>query len=217
MKKQIFCFIMFSVLSAIPSGNLNASETDTAICTYSTWVWNTRTKRSEGHKEVRKPHSELTPEEKDLNSNCTVCEEDQITIDLDGVPRFQVCKYYAEEIRKVIEKIKSSNFPVTSIIGYRVGKSKGEVDKNGLRNQFSHHSFGIAIDINAEKNGLYDNCYEYGNNCRLLRGGPWRPGQPGTITIDSDVYKAFKAIGWKWGGELVGQQKDFMHFSLTGE
>ena len=43
------------------------------------------------------------------------------------------------------------------------------------------------------------------------------PEQPGAITLESVVYEAFRNIGWKWGGELAGRQKDFMHFSLSGD
>lgn len=206
-----------SFIGSVRVGHLQASEIKTGMCTYSTWVWNTRTKQSEGHKRVTKLYSELAPEEKDPNSECTVCEEDQVTINVDGIPSFLVCKYYVDDIQRVMIKVKDSGFPISSVIGYRVGKSKGDVDKNGLRTQFSYHSFGTAVDINAEINGLYENCFEFGKNCRLLRGGHWRPGQPGTITTDSIVYQAFKEIGWKWGGELIGQQKDFMHFSRTGD
>lgn len=37
------------------------------------------------------------------------------------------------------------------------------------------------------------------------------------IPTDSETYSAFKEIGWKWAGELMGQKKDFMHFSRTGD
>jgi len=186
-------------------------------CTYSTWEWNTLTKRSENHKRVSKSYADLEPQEKDPHSDCTVCEEDQVLVEIQSVPSFRVCKNYADDVKSTVRKIIDSGFPVTSVISHRVGRTKGPVDKNGVRTQFSNHSFGTAIDINAEKNGLYTRCYEFGKDCQLLRGGPWKPGQPGTVTKDSIVYQAFKEIGWKWGGELKGQQKDFMHFSLSGD
>ena len=186
-------------------------------CTYSTWAWNTLKKRSENHRTIVKSYAELGAEEKDPNSACTVCEEDQTAITMQGVPQFIVCKYYADDVKKAVRKIVDAGFPVSSIISYRVGMSKGTVDKKGMRTQFSNHSFGTAIDINAENNGLYTNCYEVGKKCQLLRGGIWKPGQPGTITKDSIAYKAFTEIGWHWAGELQGRQKDFMHFSLSGD
>ncbi len=186
-------------------------------CTYSTWVWNTRTKRSEGHRKVAKPYSDLVPVEKDPHSECTVCEEDQGTLTLPGLSPFQICKHYTEVVRQTLEKIQTSGFPIQSVSAYRPGLTKGPVDPRGRRTQFSNHSFGTAIDINSEINGLYTNCYEFNPQCRLLRGGPWRPGRPGTVTQDSIAYRAFREAGWKWGGELVGRQKDFMHFSLSGD
>jgi hypothetical protein len=95
-------------------------------------------------------------------------------------------------------------------------KSRGAADGNGNRIGFSNHSFGTAIDINPEQNGLYDNCITFGPQCRLLRGGEWRPGTPGTLDKNGDIVTLFKQAGFQWGGEIVGKQKDFMHFSLTG-
>nr|WP_284327472.1 M15 family metallopeptidase [Demequina litorisediminis] len=31
----------------------------------------------------------------------------------------------------------------------------------------------------------------------------------------SEVYSAFTAIGWKWGGHWTGRE-DWMHFSVNG-
>jgi hypothetical protein len=186
-------------------------------CSYSTWVWDTRTKQSVNHQRVTKPYSQLTAEEKDPHSRCTVCEEDQEEIPVTGLAPIRVCKDYAGAVRQVMNTLMVAGFPIRTIEAYRVGRSKGVADKNGLRTQFSNHSFGTAVDINPELNGLYTDCIAFGPGCHVLRGGPWNPAQPGTITKDSPVYRAFTQIGWKWGGELVGRQKDFMHFSLVGD
>ena len=138
-------------------------------------------------------------------------------IEIQGIPSFKVCKEQAGNVRKAIQMVVDELFSIVSVISHRVGKTKGAVDNNGLRTQFSNHSFDTAIDINAEKNGLYTNCFDFGKDCQLIRGGPWEPGKLGTVTKDSPVYQAFKEIGWKWGGELKGRQKDFMHFSLSGD
>ncbi len=186
-------------------------------CSYSTWDWNTQSKRSENHRRISKPYSQITPNERDPNSNCTVCEEDQVSLEIPGVPAFLVCKFYSSDVKEALHKIATSGFPLTSVISYRVGKTKGTVDSQGIRTQFSNHSFGTAIDINAEINGLYTNCFEFGPDCQLLRGGSWLPRRPGTVTPTSIAYQAFHEMGWKWGGELKGRQKDFMHFSLSGD
>jgi hypothetical protein len=68
-----------------------------------------------------------------------------------------------------------------------------------------------------QKNGLYTNCVNFNSQCRLSRGGAWRESENGTINPASQVYKEMALIHWKWGGELKATQKDFMHFSLSGD
>lgn len=152
----------------------------------------------------------------DPSSKCTVCEEDQQKIEITGIPSFQVCRHYGDKIIKALKRVQKSGWKFQSVIGYRVGRSRGPVDKNGLRTQFSNHSFGTAIDFNAENNGLYTNCFQFGPRCQLLRGGLWDPQNPLSITKGSTLYQSMVGIGFKWGGEIQGRQKDFMHFSLTG-
>ncbi len=185
-------------------------------CRYLTWEWNTITRKSVNHRWVKKPYSALTPEERDADSPCTVCMADQTLLRLEGVPPFRVCRHVADKVRSALEEIIAAGFPVHTIIGYRVGRTRGGPDANGLRTRFSNHSYGTAIDINAERNGMYSNCVRFGPGCRLIRGGRWRPTAPGTITAGSIVVAAFRAMGWKWGGAIAGTQKDFMHFSFTG-
>ena len=97
-----------------------------------------------------------------------------------------------------------------------MGRTRGKPDAKGLRTHFSNHSFGTAIDLNAGLNGMYSNCEEFGEACRLIRGGLWLPHIPGTLTADSIAVRALQAIGWKLGGQIAGRQKDFMHFSPSG-
>lgn len=207
-----FCSALLILAAAATATDSVAQE-----CRYRTWEWNTLGQRAENHREVRKPMAELTAEERDSQSPCTVCESDQVWVRKEGLPPFRICRHYRQAIEEALAAVVDAGFPVVSITGYRVGRSKGAPDENGLRTRFSHHSFGTAIDINADRNGLYTDCVEFDGNCRLLRGGPWFPEQPGAITLESVVYEAFRNIGWKWGGELAGRQKDFMHFSLAGD
>jgi len=185
-------------------------------CTYRTWEWDTRARKSVGSREVRKLRRELTREERGETEGCTVCEEDQIEIGIEGVPPFRVCKALAPAVTRALERARAAGFPMMSAVGYRVGKSKGPVDAAGIRTEFSNHSYGTALDINSDRNGLYDECAEFGPGCRLIRGGEYRPPSPGAITRDSSIYSALVAEGFRWGGEMRAKQKDFMHFSLTG-
>lgn len=211
-------WLLLGISSAFFLYSHNATARPTpSTCSYSTWVWDTRSKQSVNHQRVTKPYSQVTAEEKDPHSQCTVCEEDQEAIPVTGLAPIYICKDYAPAVRQVMNSLMVAGFPIRTIEGYRVGRSKGPADAKGLRTQFSNHSFGTAIDINPEVNGLYTDCLTFGPGCHVLRGGTWRPGQPGSITKDSVVYHAFLQVGWKWGGELVGRQKDFMHFSLVGD
>ncbi len=185
-------------------------------CSYNTWTWNTFEKRSEKHRRVIKSYDEITDIEIDKSSGCTVCEEDQVWIKLNGLTKVRVCQIYKKPIEEVLKNIIASGFPIIEITAYRVGKSKGPLDEHGYRTLFSNHSFGTAIDINRSRNGLYKNCLTFGSHCKLALGGTWDPSQLGSITNDSIVVKSFNLINWNWGGQIKGRQKDFMHFSPSG-
>lgn len=191
-------------------------STPPQTCTYETFSWNVKLKKSVDHTTVTHPYSELTPAEIDADSGCTVCEEDQELIDLPPVPPFKMCRKFAPSVRATITKLIAAGEPIEQVKGYLVGKTRGTIDAQNNRTGFSNHSFGIALDINPHKNGLYDRCVKFGKSCRLIRGGPWRPGTPGTLTADGLVVQSMKAAGFRWGGEIAGNQKDFMHFSPTG-
>jgi len=185
-------------------------------CTYETWDWDSIQKKSVNHRKITKAKSELSVEERGQYPGCSVCEEDQVEIHSAGLPVFKICKEFQEKLTRSVKQAQTDGFPILSIVGYRVGKSKGPLNSSGQRTQFSNHSFGTAIDFNSEKNGLYDFCTQFGPGCKLLRGGEYRTEAPGSITKESPIYKAMIAEGLKWGGEIQGKQKDFMHFSLNG-
>lgn len=186
-------------------------------CTYSTWAWSPEEGRAVDHAEIIKPRSELAAEERHPDLPCTICAEDHRIIALSNGAEVTVCKAVADDLEVALNAALRAEFPINEIVGYRVGRTKGVLDESGRRTQYSHHSFGLAIDINSSVNGLYENCAQFSPRCRLLRGGEWRPGAPGAITPETPVYGAITAMGWRWGGELPGRQKDFMHFSPMGD
>jgi hypothetical protein len=186
-------------------------------CSYNTWRWNVQSKQTTEQERVVHPYDELVTEERDAASECTVCEEDQEKISVDGLPEFYVCKFIAPQVRRAFAEFQRLGAPIKSVVAYRVGRSRGKVDANGNRSEFSNHSFGLALDINAEHNGLYNQCPTFGLQCVLSRGGKWEPGiDPYSISGTGEIVRILKANGFKWGGEIAGQQKDFMHFSPTG-
>jgi hypothetical protein len=195
---------------------LSGGKAHASLCTYETWDWDSIHKKSVNHKKISKPVTELTEEERGQIAGCSVCEEDQEEVRLHSLPPFKVCKKFRDRIVRAVNQAVSVRFPVHTIVGYRVGKSKGPLNSLGQRTQFSNHSFGTAIDINSELNGLYDFCFRFGPQCKLIRGGEYRKEVFGAISKSSSLYKAMIAEGFKWGGEIDGKQKDFMHFSLSG-
>ena len=136
-----------------------------------------------------------------------------------------MCWVYADSLRRALQTIADSGeFDVTEITAYRPGRTRGRI-VDGLRTEWSNHSFGTAIDINANRNGLYRSCNvevvtpDSIESCRLGIGGEWDPeSRPReTITSTGVVYRAMTTIvGWRWGGEIEGRTKDMMHFSITG-
>ncbi len=186
------------------------------VCTYTTYKWNVNDRRAVGLHKVVKPYGELSAAEKDAQTGCTVCEEDQVELHFPGLRPFKVCKRLAPRVEKILAELQKRNAPVRDVVGYRVGMTRGNPDKDGNRTGFSNHSYGVALDVNTDQNGLYENCVKFSPACRLRKGGPWNPSQPLSLTPDSAIVLMFKENGFKWGGEIAGQQKDFMHFSPTG-
>jgi hypothetical protein len=191
---------------------IEASE----LCTYSTWSWNVNQKRVVNNEKISKPKSKLSPEEIGTIPGCSVCEEDQREIRLPGLAPFKVCQIFHARMNMALHKALSQGFPIFSVSAYRVGKSKGALNAQGERTEFSNHSYGTAIDINSELNGLYDQCEKFAPTCRLIRGGQYNENARGAINNKSSIYFSMREIGLKWGGEIAGRQKDFMHFSTTG-
>jgi hypothetical protein len=77
---------------------------------------------------------------------------------------------------------------------------------------WSNHAYGLAIDINPVENP-YIGCgmtrdptsLRYVDRSRLRRG-----------MVTPAVVRAFRSIGWGWGGDWTGDTKDYMHFSVNG-
>lgn len=187
------------------------------LCHYDTWDWSVKENRSVNHRNVVKNYSDLTKEELGPIAGCSLCEEDQVLISIPQIPKFKVCHKIKGQIEKIILEAQKEGFPFYSIVGYRVGKSLGKKNEQGLRTQFSTHSYGLAIDFNSKINGMYNSCPQFSSKCQLIHGGNYLPEKNGALTSQSTLYKELTRLGFKWGGEQVGNQKDFMHFSKEKE
>ena len=77
---------------------------------------------------------------------------------------------------------------------------------------WSQHAFGLAVDLNPIENP-YTGCgrtrepssLPYLNRSKVRRG-----------MVTPAVVRAFRSIGWGWGGSWPGSTKDYMHFSSSG-
>jgi hypothetical protein len=78
--------------------------------------------------------------------------------------------------------------------------------------RWSNHAFGHAVDLNPIENP-YVGCGRvhdrasapYVDRSRLRKG-----------MVPPAVVRAFRAIGWGWGGDWTRGTKDYMHFSTNG-
>lgn len=79
---------------------------------------------------------------------------------------------------------------------------------------WSQHAYGLAIDVNP-----FQNPYLAGRTLLPELAGSYTdraPGRPGMNTPTSLPVRAFRSVGWGWGG-TYSAKKDWMHFSSTGK
>jgi hypothetical protein len=82
----------------------------------------------------------------------------------------------------------------------------------GGTGNWSNHAYGLAVDLNPIENPYV--------GCGATRTRASRPYldrsrlRPGMVT--PAVVRAFRSIGWGWGGSWPGNTKDYMHFSVNG-
>lgn len=202
-----------SLLALFCYSSASASEP----CTYSDWRWDAAAGKAVDFKTVTTTKDQLGDEQIHPELPCSICREDMVPVQVGELEPVLMCRVVAGAVEDAISRAMDQGFPINSLTGYRVGRTKGPVDRQGRRTQYSHHSFGLAIDINADDNGLYDRCIQFSPACRLRRGGSWNPANPAAVTPNTPLYKSMKSMGFKWGGDLRGRQKDFMHFSLSGD
>lgn len=208
-KSVLFIFVLLTM------SDVAHAETP-QTCTYVNSNWNVQQKRVVNIRTVSHSYAELTSEEVEPDSGCTVCLEDQMLLKVRNIRPFYVCKKISGLLRAKLEYLLDRGEPVLEVVAYRPGRTKNPLDHFGNRTGFSNHAFGSAVDINRSNNGLYDNCIQFGPNCRLIQGGAWIVNSRGALSSESPIVISMKEAGFKWGGEIAGKQKDFMHFSLSG-
>ncbi|MFA5224842.1 MAG: M15 family metallopeptidase [Candidatus Omnitrophota bacterium] len=128
------------------------------------------------------------------------------------------------DIRQVFQVALEDKFPINSVIPISHDRfhKNGEWNSDGqsmLANntsafnyrkvtggkKLSMHSYGFAVDINPLQNPYIK------GEIILPAGAIYDPAEPGTLTRDCPVVKAFISLGWTWGGDWRSL-KDYQHF-----
>lgn len=131
----------------------------------------------------------------------------------------------AEEVVDIFREIFDVFFPIEKMVLVDVYEGIDESsaqDNNsysfcsrpitGMKNVFSKHSYGLAIDMNP----LY-NPYHRDSLIVPKTGAPYLNREnpvKGMINPDSVCYTAFTKRGWKWGGDWQAERGyvDYHHF-----
>lgn len=112
----------------------------------------------------------------------------------------------ASDVQDVFQKVQDAGFKIYEASGYSYRQMN-----NGGSGKLSHHSYGVAIDINVNEN------YSHRGSV-IYAGSFWNPSQSEfSIPTNGALVRAFEAKGWKWGGKWSGNYQDYMHFSYTGK
>jgi hypothetical protein len=80
--------------------------------------------------------------------------------------------------------------------------------------RWSEHAYGRAIDVNPIENPYVEGGRVYHEASRsYVDRSRERPG----MALEGGVLvRAFRAIGWGWGGQWAGSVRDYQHFSASG-
>lgn len=107
-----------------------------------------------------------------------------------------VHKKLASEIKAIFEEMVAIKFPVKDTYGYSWRRMASGIGS------LSHHSYGVAIDVNASSNGA------------PYTGWGYNPGSD-PYSVTQDVVSIWKKHGFYWGGDWSGYYNDPMHFTYT--
>lgn len=117
--------------------------------------------------------------------------------------RLTVHQAIASDVVNIYTEIANAGFPIKDTYCYSWRGMAGN------RQTTSHHSYGVACDINANENYMI-------RNGHIIAGSFWKSGEsPYSIEPNGPVVQAFSKYGWGWGGTW-NSSKDYMHFSFTG-
>ncbi len=134
---------------------------------------------------------------------------------------------YAKQMQQALRQLYESNFPIESMKPMEV--FGGDDERSRLANNtsvfncrlvkgsrvYSEHAYGRAIDINPLQNPFVQlNDAKTNQSNRKFFDRLAVVNTPGVINPHSVPVKAFRQMGWAWGGNWRGN-KDYQHFSAT--
>ena len=139
-----------------------------------------------------------------------------------------VNKSAAQPLRRVFRRLYALHFPIRHMRLNDVYVRRPKSDASGSfecrqsvpspcvggtkSGHWSNHAYGLAVDINPIENPYVGCGASYHPEGRkYLDRSRHRPGM-----VTPRVVKAFRDIGWGWGGSWGGATKDYMHFSHNG-
>lgn len=129
-----------------------------------------------------------------------------------------VHKDVVNDIKEVFALIKSTKFPIQSVIPivrYNWNDDSSCADNNTSAfcyrkvagsNKMSNHAYGLAIDINP-----FNNPFKSKKGRITPPGASYDTTKRGTLSQNSVITQKFLSIGWKWGGNYQ-TIKDWQHF-----
>lgn len=139
--------------------------------------------------------------------------------------RLVVHRHWADDLLEVFRRLYGRAFPIRRV---RLVDRYGADDRTSMRHDntsafncrtvagtdvWSQHAYGRAIDINPVENPYVD-----GSSVSPRRGRAYvdrSDVRPGMIVKRDVVWRAFRRIGWEWGGAWRSAQ-DYQHFSSNG-
>jgi hypothetical protein len=140
--------------------------------------------------------------------------------------RLVVHETAAGTLRTVFRRLYAAHFPIRRMVpidAYNGSDFRSiEADNTSAFNcrratgssRWSEHAYGRAIDVNPIENPYVENgrVYHTGSSPYVARA----PARPGMAVPGGSLVKAFRAIGWGWGGLWSGSVRDYQHFSVSG-
>lgn len=139
--------------------------------------------------------------------------------------RLVVHRRWTDEMVEVFRRMYARGFPIRRM---RLVDRYGGDDRASMRHDntsafncryvagtttWSQHAYGRAIDLNP-----VENPYVVGSRVSPRRGRGFLDRsdvRPGMIVKRDVVWRAFRRIGWGWGGSWRSA-KDYQHFSANG-